>query len=455
MKTTDIKFFRSPSLGHLIKPYSRFPLQSFGQKKCPKGFHGPDSYRGSGLNSIVIETNELRKKSAISLKFSLLFFFISTFIFAQQVNFDSGKVQQKKYLEEITFEEINNKIIIPVQINGKSYRFLLDIGAPNLISKELYESLNTTKSDSIPVNDASNLNQNMVATTISQIQIGNLIFENQVALVFDIKQHKLLECHQIDGFIGSNLFKNSILKISRSQGKITITDQIKLLKPKTKPSKLKLVGFQKAPYVQFYLFGSKNAIDYVLIDTGMDGYYDMANRNFDIFQKTNIFEVIASSKGIGGIGLFGASEPSEQKLINVKNGSIGRKKFQNIFIKTTDDNNSRIGLDFFNHGEVIIDFKNKKVYFEGKTNIQMNEVVPKFQPTVVNEKFVIGLVWDPELAQKIYFGDEIISIDGIKIEDIEFCNIFSFRKQLQDKKQYVIEIKTSGNQIINIEIDNP
>lgn len=451
MKTTDIKFFRSPSLGHFFDPYSRFSLQSFGQKKCPKGFS-----LQSGLNSIVVASNELPKKSRTSWKVSFLFFFISTFLFAQQVNFDAGNIAQKKYFETLPYETVFGKIVIPVEINNKSYRFLLDTGAPNLISKEIYEALNINKLDSILISDANNLVQKMFATNIPKIQLKDLVFENQVALVFDFKQHALLNCFNIDGIIGSNLLKNSILKVSKTEQKIYITDQIKLLQPKSKPAKLKLIGSQKAPYIVANLvgIGKTKAVDYVLIDTGMDGMYEMSNRVFDTFDKHQIFETLATSTGVSGIGLFGAGEPSEQKIFIAKNCTVAGKKFQNILIETTDDINSRIGLDFFNHGDVIIDFKHKKAYFEGETSVELNEMVPKFQPSMVNDQFVIGLVWDQDLAQKMNFGDKIMSIDDVIIEEIEFCNLLDLRNQFKNKKQYTIKIKTKEEQIITLEINN-
>ena len=460
MKTTDIKFFRSPSLGHFINPYSRFSLQSFGhgpsykketKPKCPKGFS-----LQSGLNSIVVASNELPKKSRTSWKVSFLFFFISTFLFAQQVNFDAGIIAQKKFFETIPYESVFGKIVIPVEINNKSYRFLLDTGAPNLISKEIYEALNINKLDSILISDANNLVQKMFATNIPKIQLKDLVFENQVALVFDFKQHALLNCFNIDGIIGSNLLKNSILKVSKTEQKIYITDQIKLLQPKSKPAKLKLIGSQKAPYIVTNLvgIGKTKAVDYVLIDTGMDGMYEMSNRVFDAFEKHQIFETLATSTGVSGIGLFGAGEPKEQKLFHVKTAQFAAQTFENMFVNTTVDNNSRIGLDFLDHTDFIIDFKHKKVYFEGKNTVVLTDKAPKYEPTMMDNQFVIGLVWDQNLAQEMKFGDKIISIDNTNINEIDFCDILSLKEQMKDKKNYKIEIKTKEEQIKTIEINN-
>ena len=73
----------------------------------------------------------------LKLILTLLIVFVSQFFVAQNVDFDKGTILQKKYYEVIQYESVYDKIIIPVTINGKNYRFLLDTGAPNLISNEV------------------------------------------------------------------------------------------------------------------------------------------------------------------------------------------------------------------------------------------------------------------------------------------------------------------------------
>ncbi len=371
--------------------------------------------------------------------------FISQFVFSQNVDFDKGSIVQKKYYELIQFESVYEKIIIPVSINGKTYRFLLDTGAPNLISNEVMQVLNSDSSKKIVVNDANNLNQSMQSLVIPRIEIGKLIFENQVALAFDIKNHNILSCLNIDGFIGSNLLRNSILKIDKNNQSIIITDQIELLNTLVMPSKIKLFGTQKAPYIEFEFIGKnkEKASDMVLFDTGMDGLYDMSNRAFSAFENQNIFEIKGKCEGLSGIGLFGLGKPSLQKLVLVENAILNNKSIKNLYISTTDDSNSRIGLEFLNYGNVILDFKKKNFYFEAIDSIVLSKDVPKFSPTILENKFIIGLVWDENLSEQIKFGDEIISVDNLKISEMKVCEILKLSKHLKTKNLYTIEIKNN------------
>jgi predicted aspartyl protease len=297
---------------------------------------------------------------------------------AQKVDFSSITINQKDYYQELDFELVLKKIIIPVTINNKTYKFLLDTGAPNIISNTVLKELEIENQKNISVSDANNKQQEMNLVLVKSIKINDLDFRNSAAIVSDLNNHFLLKCYGIDGFIGSNLLQNSVLKISLTDKKIVITNDIKKLKPTAKPIKLKLVGAQKSPFVALSIFGKNHEVgtEYALLDTGMDGLYDISNRINTLFQKENIVEKLASNVGAADIGLFGVNDSKEQQLIKINTLKINQTSFENIITTTTDDDNSRIGLDLLKYGDVIIDFKNKKFYFEAEEKINLNDKQP-------------------------------------------------------------------------------
>lgn len=383
--------------------------------------------------------------------------FLTFFItFSQNVNFDNGNVIGKKYFEEISVQLVHQKIIVPVVINGKTYQFLLDTGAPNIISKKVLAELNLQTTGEVKVSDANNQQQKTEVAVIPSMQIGTLIFENQVALVYDLDNHNVLSCFGIDGFIGSNLLRNSVIKISKNDKKIIISNDIKNLNPQIKPTKIKLVGSQKAPYIQFDFLEDNKLVasDLVLIDTGMDGVYEMSNRNFKKFEHLKNFQVLGKSTGASGIGLFGGGKSNDHTLLKVDSGKLNNTLIDNLIINTTDDNNSRIGLDFLNYGDLIIDFKGKNAYFEFGNTITLKEKSPKYESTVIEGNYVIGFVWDKKYAEIMSFGDEIISIDSNKIAEMNLCQILGLKSILKDKTSYNLEIKNKENQIHTILIEN-
>jgi predicted aspartyl protease len=391
----------------------------------------------------------------MKLKLILSLLFVNSIIFGQ-INFNQGKINDKEYYEVIPYETEIGKIILPVTINNKTYRFLLDTGAPNLFSTELLKEINVAEGASINVNDANNQDQKMKFAVVPQLKIGNLVFENQAGLIYNFEEHNLLSCYKIDGFIGSNLLRNSIIKMNGANKTIIITNKIKSLKIDKKPIKMKLYGNQKSPFVELKFVGKNNekASDMVLVDTGMDGLYDMSKRAYTIFENSKIFEALYTATGIGDSGLFGAGDSSEQKLLEIENANLNQQIINNIMVSTTLDDNSRIGLDFLKYGDITLDFLNKKFYFESPKTIDVKEKTPKFFTSVQNDKVVIGIVWDEKLKLLMNTGDEVISADQIDITNISLCDFLRLKKEWKNKESYILKLKNKEGQISEITIEN-
>ena len=130
------------------------------------------------------------------------------------------------------------------------------------------------------------------------------------------------------------------------------------------------------------------------------------------FKDEKIFSEVANGKGSESIGLSGTSPESEQVRLLLKHMKIANSAFLNISTKTTNDNNSRIGIGLFENGIGTIDFINKKFYFEQyEHNKDLIEKYLPFSRTIINNKLSIGIVWDEKLKAKINYGDEIIEIN--------------------------------------------
>lgn len=400
---------------------------------------------------------KLRNYSFFKRKLILISSLLVTCTFyAQELSFNQGIIQEKNYYEEVDFEIINDKIIVPITINDKTYKFLLDTGAPNIISKRLSNEIDVENSKTIRISDSNNNIDTLTMVNVKSIKINNLNFNNNSALVSDLDNHLILKCFNIDGFIGSNLFQNSILKISLKDKKVTITDNIKKLKLKSKGTNLILIDEQKSPYIKinFTGFNNEKGVENVLIDTGLSGLYDLSNRAYTIFSKENVFKELSKSEGTSSIGMFGAANVKEQSLVKSYLLTINDTTFENLITFTSDDNNSKLGIDLLKYGDIIIDFINKKFYFEAEKKILLENSIPIFIPTIIDNKFVIGFVWDKTYQDKLSFGDEIIRIDNYKISEMDFCEIVKLKNLLMNSKPSEMEIKSKDNQIKLVKIEH-
>ena len=91
---------------------------------------------------------------------------------SQRVKLNKGKSASKKYLSSVEYKELRGKIIIPVEIQGSTYSFLFDTGAPNLITEELSNKISAKQLNLITVRDASDSSRKMKVISIPSIRIG-------------------------------------------------------------------------------------------------------------------------------------------------------------------------------------------------------------------------------------------------------------------------------------------
>lgn len=210
-----------------------------------------------------------------SILWILGFLLLSSIVKGQSLSSKKPYIQDNNYDQEIPFEYVKGKIILPVTLGGEVYRFILDTGAPTILSNRVAEKLGITLLDSIKVSDANETKQQMGLVTIPKLSLSDLHFHNSTALVYTIKTNDIFSCFQIDGFIGSNLLHHSVLQINHKEKKIRITDAIdKLAVNKKSKTKLKLFGSQKSPYIWITL--GEKIRNQVLLDTGMEGSYDIS-----------------------------------------------------------------------------------------------------------------------------------------------------------------------------------
>ena len=375
---------------------------------------------------------------------------LSLNVVGQSLSSKKPYIKQKSYYQEIPFEYVKGKIIVPVTLEGEVYRFILDTGAPNIINTHLAKKLGVVLSDSIKVSDANETKQQMASVKVPKLSLSNLDFYNTKALLHTIETDDIFNCFQIDGFIGSNILHHSVIQINHKEKKIIITDAIKKVKVNKKSkTKLLLVGNQKAPYIWITL--NKELKNAVLLDTGMEGSYDISFKTHDMFSKKDNYKLIGKGDGTAGIGLFGTGKKTTHYRTLINKIELGTTIFKNILAETTTDTNSRIGSDFFEQGISTFDFTKKKFYFESYTSSpDISEKLIGFSPTLKDNKLIVGIVWEDELRQKIETGDEILSINGKTIKDMPLCELMITTSIFRDSDSLIMKVKNIKGELIEV-----
>lgn len=368
---------------------------------------------------IFIHLSNFETLKSTYMKFKsllIVLFFTLNICIAQNMN--QGGAIPAEYYSVLPYDEVSDLMFISAEINDKTYRFLFDTGAPNIISKALQSELNFKVESKMRITDASGKKDSMLLVTVDRIKLGDTEFANIPTLVTD---NILLECFNIDGFIGSNMLRNSIVRISSIDKTITITNlKEKLNLNKEYSSKLYL-NQQSSPYFTAYLKNKKSKKEKILFDSGAQQFLSLPQKVFDKYEKDGIYKIKDYGTGSSKIGIHGREQGKSQTLFDCQNLVINGAILENVPATTNQSDHSRIGAPLVKYGIVTLDYLNKKIYFEAfKQNINLEEKYFPFDLSF-DQKLIIGVVWGKELEGIISPGDQVISIDGKSYENMTFC----------------------------------
>ncbi len=379
----------------------------------------------------------------------LIFLSFATGIYAQNeeqsVLLNEGGTKSENYYEEIPYEEITGKIIINIPFNGKSRRFLLDTGAPTTISKSLYKELNVGAIGNKIAIDVSGLEGSMQVVTLPEIQIGKIVFNDIPSLVSP--EVELFTCYNLDGVIGSNLLRNSIVHFDSKKKVIILTDDDSRFDGIS--TELFLDSAQSSPHIKLYLENDARKMrvgeSNVLFDTGDRVFY---THSIHIYKKIleagldGLFEKIGEGNGISsGIGLHGLAEDQDHYLLKLPGLIINGMAFTNLTVETTHSESSRIGTELLKYTKVTLDYKNKKIYLN-PYGIDMTAPQWGIAPSFKNDKLIVGMIWDSSLKDQINVGDEILKFGNIDCRNLKICDaITSDEIFYQDKDHVILLVK--------------
>jgi len=383
----------------------------------------------------------------------LILVFVATSMFAQRVNLNEGSIRQKNYIETIPYRTERGWIIVPVTIDKKTYNFLFDTGAPLMISDKLYKELNPQTIGQVPVADAMDVKKEMKIISLPELHLQGITFINTAGFVGheessdSFNAFDAFECLGIDGIIGSNMLRNSVVQFDGQSKQIIITNDAKNLSLNNNTSrKMKLSPVQSNPYIRVFLRkDNKRVWNELLFDTGdVVSFYTMSMRAYQFFsRRVNVLFKMAESEGAFGVGMHGVADRQQHLLLNIPKFIVNKTTFNDVVVSTTYRTDSRIGAKLLQYGKATLDYKKKRFYFEPFHDISTNEVSEKpwqFQPVWENGKMVVGIIWDKALESQINLGDEILSVNGIDYQSMDFCEILKL-DDMSSGKEMTVELR--------------
>lgn len=272
----------------------------------------------------------------------------------------SGSTQNESFFEIVSTEKASGLIIIPVEINGETYRFLFDTGAILSLSDELQEKFKfkTVKWGNIV--DSDNHKTKVRYVRIDSLSIGKVSFWGQTAFVTDLDKNPVIGCMNIDGIIGSNLMRHCNWAIDYQNDQIALfKDTTNLLSQATYNIPFHTDN-QYSQLLQFE-FG-KATLKNIKMDYGSNGSISLSDEGFQVLKKHKIVDKTLQVTGFSQSGISGKVSKKNGEIALADTLTAGNLKIPNVEIKT--GKSGLLGTEVLSRYVVSIDFDNKTVAFE-------------------------------------------------------------------------------------------
>lgn len=328
-----------------------------------------------------------------------------------------GMAQIKnKVCDTIPYEFIQDKIVIPVTVNGIKVKYIVDTGGRTGTMYDAAMEMKATAAGYTRISDVNAQGSNYQEAHVQNVSIGNNYKVKQLKTMV-LPKSPFFTGLGVVGILGGDAFAQSVVTFD-SRSKIMVINY------PYRPEGLKVADgillkdeMEHHSYVDIRL--GDNDLK-VLFDTGAGGFLlystDDCNRLADVSET----KVTNHGYGIVAAGITGLGKPVDIKKVNVPSLHIMGKEFTNVGSTTTVMNGTIIGVDLLKYGKVIIDYMRRRFYFlpfeEGK--VDMGGAPSLWNVSILprNERFEITTIWD-SMKDKVAFGDHVININGTSLKD--------------------------------------
>ena len=289
----------------------------------------------------------------------------------QQGSIESGDINQ---VVDFTFE--NNLIIVPVQVNGKTYRFLLDTGAMTSISKEVQAEFQFKIISKGKLTDSDKSKSTVNYVQVKSMNVGGISFKNQTAFVSDLSANPILDCMNLDGILGSNTMRLCNWEFNYQKEQFTIHNDSDFNIPE---NAVELAFKTDKQYdIMIPLGVGANTVRNLKLDTGSNGGLTIPNSIFSTLDQNGRFTSVFTETGKKQSGLFGKPVNIKRKLTYTDSIAVKGLTMNDVEIKT--GTSGLIGNEILSRFEFAINWKKRVLYF-----------VPAGLPTSFNATFGISI----------------------------------------------------------------
>lgn len=326
-------------------------------------------------------------------------------------------LNRSNFVDSIAIEWERGQVLLPVEIGGKTYRFLFDTGAAQAVVYADSPVEGCRSAGLIRSQDATGAIDTVQLVMLPPVSLGHLTLTGCQATIL----RRPVAGRNIDGIIGFDLINRGLsAKIDVNHRLLILTDCKDFFRnEQTFSTRYKLK--YHVPYIKVCPAGRFK--EFTLFDTGSRSLYGISRQSFDACRAKIGAEadslIEGRSQGRHAIGHFGSERLSEVFFLHLQRLSAFDHAFCDVHTVTTQGE-SHLGAGLLNYGAVIFLPHKKRICFQ-PYNQQVKTIVSNRQQDIafVPEGAMpsVGLIWEQGEPYRLGFrqGDIITKIDDTPI----------------------------------------
>ena len=325
------------------------------------------------------------------------------------------RIMDKNFCDTIPIEFRRGRIFIPVEIEGRTHRFIFDTGCSvGLMFTDRAVTLKKKFGFTL-INDAANLMHLSSVKRIPEMRIGNVTVRNYRVVLAPSKSmvNTEYDCQQIVGCIGSDLVsKRRAIKIDTEKGIMVITDRQGVF-DREEGFRITFKENVRVPYLQVSTRADKTR--WCMFDTGFPGFIDV--RRKDIFTA----DTLDTATGSITAGIYGKTDDERLMLLRLDSLRIGDCVFRQVTTNLQSANDYVLGSSVLKFGSMVIDYNTHQMIFRPYHYDNGVTVANTFLDFVMmpreDDNLYVTLVWSKSrsYALGVRLGDRLTHIDGIEV----------------------------------------
>ena len=321
------------------------------------------------------------------------------------------------FVDTIAIEWERGQVLLPVEIGGRSYRFLFDTGAAQAVVYADSPVEGCRPAGLIRSQDATGAIDTVQLVTLPPVSLGHLTLTGCQATIL----RRPVAGRNIDGIIGFDLINRGLsAKIDVNHRLLILTDCKDFFRnEQTFSTRYKLK--YHVPYIKVCPAGRFK--EFTLFDTGSRSLYGISRQSFDACRAKIGAEAdsLREGRSLGrhAIGHFGSERLSEVFFLHLQRLSAFDHAFCDVHTVTTQGE-SHLGAGLLNYGAVIFLPHKKRICFQPynqqvKTTVSNRQQDIAFVPEGAMPS--VGLIWEQGEPYRLGFrqGDIITKIDDTPI----------------------------------------